>query len=71
MTEIKFEQLQVGDKIVVTPHTGPRYGVLIEKKYDGLSVVSGRQFRLSDPTVLFVTHKMARLGTSVKKVELV
>lgn len=71
MTPVSFNQLRTGDKIVVTPLRGSRFGIKIENIYDTFSVVSGVQFRLGDPSVLFHTHKMARLGSSVKKVELV
>lgn len=65
------EAVKVGDKIVVTPLRGSRYGVKVENVYECLNVVSGRQFRISDPSVLFSTHKCVRLGSSVKAIEFV
>lgn len=60
---------RVGDRLLVTPLHGRRFGMVVERVYGDLNVVAGPQVRLGDGT-RFQVRKVVRVG-SMRSIEVV
>jgi hypothetical protein len=58
---LTLSDVAIGDRLVITPLRGGRYGIKVDQVVDPY-LVSGSQFKLSEPNVLFRTRRMATDG---------
>lgn len=65
-------QVEQGDRLIVTPYSGKRFGVKVRALYtfeSGHRYVSGQTFRVTDPTVLFPREKSVESLRSARSIE--
>lgn len=71
MTEIEFSEIRTGDRIIVTPVHGRRFGIRVDHVIENV-IVSGYQLRLNDPNVTFNRRQVLPRSRrcSIQRVEL-
>jgi hypothetical protein len=65
-------QVEQGDRLIVTPYSGKRFGVEVRALHtfeSGHRYVSGQTFRIADPTVFFPREKSCESLHSARCIE--